>query len=178
MRVSSSSLSTHQYKPDGLLATFGEIEGDLNRLIGRFGLPDSRKNASLPFWHLRNDGLWEIDRPELVRTTTSGDAYRSDLREHDIRGGLVQEFLEVLDTNPDFAWRVVQSLLNDYFPPSFARYAQGLREGTVTRGKRSTPGPPLDQTTCRERQHRRRFQEPPRRPARDAPRPSVWSQKT
>ena len=100
------------------LATFGEIEGDLKRLIGRFGLPDSRENANLPFWHLRNDGLWQIDRPELVRTTTSGDAYISDLREHGIRGGLVQEFLEVLDTNPDFAWRVVQSLLNNYFPPS------------------------------------------------------------
>ena len=100
------------------LATFGEIEGDLNRLTGRFGLPDSRENAYLPFWHLRNDGLWQIDRPQLVRTTTRGDAYISDLREHAIRGGLVQEVLEALDTDPDFAWRVVRSLLNDYFPPS------------------------------------------------------------
>ena len=100
------------------LVTFGDIEGDLNRLILRFGLPDSRENAHYPFWHLCNDGLWQIDRPQLVRTTTAGDAYVSDLREHNIRGGLAQDFLEVLDTNPDFAWRVVQSLLNDYFPPS------------------------------------------------------------
>ena len=100
------------------LVTFCEIEGDLNGLIRRYGLPDSRENAYLPFWHLRNDGLWQIDRPELVRTTTRGDAYISDLRGHDIQGGLVQELLEVLDTNADFAWRVVQSLLNDYFPPS------------------------------------------------------------
>ena len=100
------------------LVTFGDIEGDLNRLILRFGLPDSRENAHYPFWHLCNDGLWQIDRPQLVRRTTAGDAYVSDLREHDIRGGLAQDFLEVLDTNPDFAWRVVQSLLNDYFPPS------------------------------------------------------------
>ena len=100
------------------LATFGEIEGILNRLIRRFGLPESRENAYHPFWHLRNDELWQVDRPELVRETTRGDAYISDLREHDIRGGLMQEFLEVLDTNPDFAWRVVRGLLNDYFPPS------------------------------------------------------------
>ena len=100
------------------LTTFDDIEGDLNRLIRRFGLPDSRENAYLPFWHLRNDGLWHIDRPELVRTTTAGDAYISDLREHDIRGGLVRDFLNALDTNADFAWRAVQSLLNDYFPPS------------------------------------------------------------
>ena len=100
------------------LATFGEIEGALNRLIGRYGLPDSRENAYLPFWHLRNDGLWQIDRPELVRTTTRGDAYISDLREHDIRGGLTQGFIYALDSNPDFTWRVVAGLLSDYFPPS------------------------------------------------------------
>ena len=100
------------------LTAFGKIEGDLNRLIGRFGLPDSKENAYLPFWRLRNDGLWQIDRPERVRTTTRGDAYISDLREHNIGGGLVQEFLKALDSNPDFAWRVVWSLLNDYFPPS------------------------------------------------------------
>ena len=100
------------------LATFGNIEGDVNRLIRRFGLPDSRENAYLPFWHLRNDGLWQIDRPKLVRKTKSGSAYISDLREHDIRGGLVQDFLNALDTDPGFAWRVVLSLLNDYFPPS------------------------------------------------------------
>ena len=100
------------------LTKFGDIEGDLNRLIRRFGLPDSRGNAYHPFWRLRKDELWEIDRPECVRTTTVGDAYISDLRDHDIRGGLAQDFLSVLDTNPDFAWSVVQSLLNDYFPPS------------------------------------------------------------
>ena len=55
----------------GRLATFGDIERDLNRLIRRFGLPDSRENAYHPFWHLRNDGLRQIDRPELVRTTAA-----------------------------------------------------------------------------------------------------------
>ena len=100
------------------LTTSHDIEGDLNRLIRRFGLPDSRENAHLPFWHLRNDGLWQIDRPKLVRTTTSGAAYVTDLREHDIRGGLVQDLSIALDTNPEFAWRVVWTLLNDYFPPS------------------------------------------------------------
>ena len=100
------------------LAAFDEIERDLNRLIRRFGLPDSRENAYHPFWHLRNDGLWEIDRPELVRMTRAGHAYISDLREHGIRGGLDQYVLNTLERNPGLAWRVVQGLLNDYFPPS------------------------------------------------------------
>ena len=35
-----------------------------------------------------------------------------------IRGGLSPDFLSVLERDPHLAWRVVQSLLNDYFPPS------------------------------------------------------------
>ena len=99
-------------------ATFDDIEGDLNRLIRRFGLPESRENAYHPFWHLRNDGLWQIDRPELVRMTSAGHAYISDLREHSIRGGLSPDFLSLVERAPDVAWRIVRTLLNDYFPQS------------------------------------------------------------
>ncbi len=103
---------------DERLQTYGDIEGVLNGLIRRFGLPNSKENPQYPFWHLRNDGLWEIDRPALVRTTTSGDAYVSDLREHGIRGGLAHNVLRVLETNPMLAWNMVHLLLNDFFPPS------------------------------------------------------------
>ena len=100
------------------LASFSDIEQDLNKLIRRFGLPNSRENAHYPFWHLRNDGIWEIDKPEQVRITSAGDAYVSDLREHGTRGGLARGVLSVLERDPSLVWRVVQGLLNDYFPPS------------------------------------------------------------
>ena len=101
------------------LATFTAIEGDMNRLIRRFGLPVSQQNPHYPFWRLQNDDrLWEIDRPELVNVTKSEDPFISDLRDHDIRGGLPREILDSLDSSPELAWSVVQKLLNDYFPPS------------------------------------------------------------
>ena len=99
-------------------ATFREIEEELKGLIRRYGLPNSRENAHYPFWHLQSDLLWQIDRPELVGTTNSGDPHISDLREQEIRGGLVQDFIKALNTSPVFGWRAVQILLNDYFPPS------------------------------------------------------------
>ena len=133
------------------LATFGDIEGDLNRLIRRFGLPDSRENAYHPFWHLRNDGLWQIDRPKLVRMTTAGHAYISDLREHGIRGGLSPDFLSVLERDPHLAWRVVQSLLNDYFPPSL--HEDILRDVGLV-GKMG-PGELTDTNSRREGRDRR-----------------------
>ena len=111
------SIGRHLNGHDGL-AAFGDIEGELNGLIRRYGLPNSRENAHYPFWHLQSDQLWQIDRPDLVGRSTSEDAYISDLREHEIRGGLVQDFLNALDTSPVFVWRAVQILLNDYFPPS------------------------------------------------------------
>ena len=100
------------------LVDFNDIERDLNSLIRRFGLPDSNENAYQPFWRLRNDGLWEIDKPELVRTTGSGDALITDLRGRGIRGGLARDVLSVLETEPGLTRRVVQGLLNDYFPLS------------------------------------------------------------
>ena len=111
------SIARHLNGSDRLV-TFGEIEGDLNGLIRLFGLPDSRENAHYPFWHLTNDRLWELDRPKLVRTTISGDPHLSDLREYNIRGGLTHDFVYALDSNSDFAWRVVGDLLSTYFPPS------------------------------------------------------------
>ncbi len=110
------SIGRYFNKHDRFVA-FVDLEEDLNMLIQQFGLPNSRENADLPFWHLRNDGLWEIDRPKLVREI-GGHARISDLREHGIRGGLAQDVLSVLETDPYLAWRIVQSLLDDFFPPS------------------------------------------------------------
>lgn len=100
------------------LATFKDIEGDLNGLIRRFGLPDSRENAYHPFWHLRNDGIWQIDRPELVKVNAAGHATISDLREYEIRGGLEEEVVNALESNPNLAWGIVRVLLDGFFPVS------------------------------------------------------------
>ena len=101
------------------LATFSEIEADMSRLIRRFGLPVSQLNPHYPFWRLRNDdGLWEIDRANLVRETGSGDPLVSSLRDDRIRGGLPREFIDSLDASPELTWSVIRNLLSDYFPPS------------------------------------------------------------
>ena len=104
---------------DDRLMSFEEIEDDLKGLISRFGLPHSSENAHYPFWRLRNDeGLWEIDRPDLVRMTSAGHAYISDLKRHQIFGGIPRDILEKLNGNAELFWKVVRILLDGYFPPS------------------------------------------------------------
>ena len=98
--------------------TWEEIEPEIKRLIRHYGLPDSRDNGHLPFWRLQNDGIWQLDRPDQVRTTASRDPYISDLRQKEIRGSLLPEFKEAIDTDPGFLQMMLQILLNAYFPPS------------------------------------------------------------
>ena len=113
------------------LATFEQIEEDLNKLLRRYGLPNTRENAHHPFWHLKNDGLWQIEKLELVTLTSSGQPHVADLRTHGIQAGFSQEFSEALEERPEFAWYTVQLLLTKYFPPSL--HDDILRDVGLTR---------------------------------------------
>ena len=109
------------------LVPFAEIEYTLRRLILRFGLPGDRGNSHYPFWRLRKDGdLWEIDRPDLVRATSSDNARTSDLKDHNIHGGLSERVIASLEASPGLVTQIVHILLNDYFPPSL--HSDILRE--------------------------------------------------
>ena len=156
------AIGRHVNREEPLVA-FGEIEGDLNRLIRRFGPPHSRENAYDPFWRLQNDGLWHIDRPELVTETMGGSAHISDLREHGIRGGLTQDFIDSLNGEPDLAWRVVQHLLDDFFPPSLHEdvlrdvgltYDTAPRRLTGTRSEQDGRDPGFREVILEAYQHR------------------------
>ena len=100
------------------LTAYGDIEDDLNGLIRRFGLPHSRENAHYPFWRLHNDGIWEMEGRDLVRTTASGDAHLGDLRQHRVKGGLTKEVHFALATDPALAELIVRDLLRRFFPRS------------------------------------------------------------
>ena len=101
------------------LVSFETAQRPLNELINGFGSPRSRGNADLPFWHLRNDeGLWEIDRPELVSMNSAQHARVSDLKEHNIQGGIPEDVLESLNSSPELTWKIVRVLLDSFFPPS------------------------------------------------------------
>ena len=101
------------------LVSFEEVEVNYVNLIRQFGPHRKSANrASLPFWHLRNDGIWEIDRPSLVRQTSKGDAYVSDLRRHGIEAGILPEYYKALRDCPEAALSIVEELLASHFPSS------------------------------------------------------------
>ena len=70
------------------LASYQDADRALRALLRDFGPHRARIHTEPPFWRLRNDGVWEVEREDRVTVTSSGDAHRNSLLEHDIHGGL------------------------------------------------------------------------------------------
>ena len=105
-------------KGEPRLAPFSLVDSELTRLIRRFGPHSGTIHTEPPFWRLQNDNVWEIDRPHLVRLTTSGDALRGDLNKHNIHGGLIESDYDRLRNDPGLALGIVDALLVAHFPYS------------------------------------------------------------
>ncbi len=101
------------------MAPFSLVDQDLRDLLRAFGPHRKAIHTEFPFWRLRNDGVWRLDRPEHVSTTKSGDAHRSSLLDGDIHGGLLEEDYAAFRADPPFARQVADMLIEAHFPSSY-----------------------------------------------------------
>ena len=115
------------------LVPYEVVDEELAELMRLFGPHGRPLNTHYPFWRLQNDGIWELDRPELVRTTNRGDPLKEDLREYRISGGFTTSIYEFLQNNPLSASHIAESLVAEHFPLSIfvevfeaVRYPQSL----------------------------------------------------
>lgn len=100
------------------MAEYKLVDEQLAHLLRTFGPYRKSVNTHHPFWRLRNDRIWEIDRPELVTETLAGDAHVSSLLANKIRGGLLKHDYDLFTQNPDLATWVSMSILDIHFPPT------------------------------------------------------------
>ena len=101
------------------LAPFPIVEAQLRDLLRDFGPPRQTAHPEFPFWRLQGDGIWEIDRPQLVGQTASGDAYVGDLRKHGIAGGLLASDYDALRAEPQLAHELASDILHAHFPLTY-----------------------------------------------------------
>ena len=101
------------------MVPFSLVDRELTRLLERFGPPGGRANTRYPFWRMCKDGIWEVDRAELVSQTTSGDALHKDLIDLDIHGGLLANDYSAIQAEPGIALRVADSLIEAHFPDTY-----------------------------------------------------------
>lgn len=98
------------------LAPYDKIAGELGDLLRRFGRPRKRVYPDLPFWHLRNDGVWEVPEADRITETASGHANVASLRREAARGGLPVDVFLALQQDKLLALDIVYSLLDAHFP--------------------------------------------------------------
>lgn len=101
------------------MVPYSLVDRNLAPLLDRFGPRRKSPRTQYPFWRMRKDGIWEIDRPEEVTTTHSDDAHVKSLRANDIHGGLLEEDYVALRQDPHLAWRIAESIIEAHFPKSY-----------------------------------------------------------
>lgn len=101
------------------LAPYPVVEAELGELLSAFGPTRQTRHPEFPFWRLVGDGVWEIDRPHLVRLSASGDPHVRDLREHRILGGLLASDYDALRAVPRLARALAKELLDAHFPETY-----------------------------------------------------------
>lgn len=89
---------------------------ELETLLREFGPYRKVYHPEQPFWRLQKDKVWEIDRPNAVSLTDSGDAHTSSLKRHNIRGGFTEPVFEALRRNQVLAHSIAGMLLDSHFP--------------------------------------------------------------
>ena len=100
------------------MAPFSFVDRELTALLRSFGPRRKGQAADTqdPFWRLRNDGVWQIDRADLIPPRPGKKAYRKDLLFNNIHGGLLEADYDALRRNPALAWRLARSILEAHFP--------------------------------------------------------------
>ncbi len=126
---------------DERLAPFGLVDQELAELLQRFGPHRRTIHTEDPFWRMQRDEVWEVDQSRLVRTTKAGGAYKSDLKRHEIHGGLKKADYSAFRTNPRLAIRVAEDLVASHFP---ATLQDEVLEATSILASPSAEIEPLD----------------------------------
>ena len=97
--------------------TFNEVKSALDPLLVAYAPPvRNRHQPELPYWHLATDGLWSVHDVDSLDRQASGFPTMKALRESTAQ--LSEEFAKQLECDPDFYFRVVQSLLDQHFASS------------------------------------------------------------
>ena len=100
------------------LVSYREADRVLQTLLRDYGPQRTNIRTEYPFWRLRNDCVWDVERKEVVRVTSSGDALRKSLLENNIHAGLPSHIHEALTTDPDLAKKIAREVVDAHFPAS------------------------------------------------------------
>lgn len=104
---------------DTAMIDWNEAEPRLKALLEEFGPDGSGSSRHYPFWHLKTDGLWQLDGPASILGRPPGATPTlTELRDNHVRGGFPPALRDALRSDPQLAAFIAQRIAGAHFPES------------------------------------------------------------
>jgi len=104
---------------DTAMIDWSEAEPRLKALLEEFGPGGSGSSRHYPFWHLRTDGLWQLDGPASILGRPPGATPTlTELRDNHVKGGFPPALSDALRRDPQLVALIAQRIADAHFPES------------------------------------------------------------
>jgi hypothetical protein len=99
------------------LTPYSEIAPQLGALLRKYYRPNATPAPDLPYWNLRNDGIWEVPGTlELERVTGKTKPLVSELEK--TSGGFTPDFFGLLKSKPELVPEFTRAMLEKFIDPA------------------------------------------------------------
>lgn len=103
------------------MVSYKDIEKELVILLTKYGPVRSAYHPEFPFWHLQNDGIWELVNVENLQAMKGhSQPGRRQLIDQNVIGGLTKEIYLAIHQNPGLLRDLVQVLVDEFIPKQYA----------------------------------------------------------
>ena len=99
------------------MTRFEDIEEPFKQLLTEFGPSSAASSRHYPFWHLKTDGLWQLDGPpDFLNRAAGATPNLGELRKLHVAGGFAPEVDVALRSDPALRAQLAHQLLDAHFP--------------------------------------------------------------
>lgn len=101
---------------------FTDVEKELTSLLKKYGPTSKSSNPHLPFWHLQNDGIWELINDDNLRDRKGhSEPTSKQMIDQNVMGGLTKEIYQGIKLDPGLLRELVQLLVDAFIPKQHAK---------------------------------------------------------
>jgi putative restriction endonuclease len=97
------------------LIPYKKADHDLVVIVQQLQIMSRPFRTYYPFWRLQSDDIWEVEGTELIRVSSQGDAWKTDLEHYNVKGGLTTFIYAAMQSDHQLSRSVSESILQRFF---------------------------------------------------------------